>query len=144
VWGSTNSTWVGWWKHHRRKRPASHFPIALSFGYTALANATHSVEERLARWLLLALDRSDDNRVPLTHEFLSLILAVRRPTVTVALQMLEGRWWIKAKRGLITVINRAGLEQFVSDIYARPGDSSEPGLALPSEARIGFPTMLSG
>lgn len=116
----------------------------MSFGYTALANATHSVEERLARWLLLALDRSDDNRVPLTHEFLSLVLAVRRPTVTVALQMLEGRWWIKAKRGLITVINRAGLEQFVSDIYARPGDSSEPSLALPSEARIGFPTMLSG
>ena len=88
--------------------------------YTALANGTHTVEERLARWLLMSNDRADDARVPLTHEFLSLMLAVRRPSVTVALHVLEGERWIRSTRGLITIIDREGLEGFAGDIYTKP------------------------
>ncbi len=117
--------------------------MAVQTAHTALANATYSVEERLARWLLLALDRSDDNRVALTHEFLSLMLAVRRPSVTVALHVLEGERWIKATRGLITVIDRAGLEQFAGNAYARSRDGRELCRALPVEIRTGPPPTVS-
>ena len=58
---------------------------------TALSNGTASLEERLARWLLMANDRLRGNEVPLTHEFLSLMLGVRRAGVTVALNYLEQR-----------------------------------------------------
>ena len=55
---------------------------------TALANGRGKIEERLARWILMAHDRIDDDRLPLTHEFLSLMLGVRRSGVTTALQAL--------------------------------------------------------
>jgi CRP-like cAMP-binding protein len=56
---------------------------------TALANGRSKIEERLARWLLMADDRIDDDPLPLTHEFLSLMLGVRRSGVITALQALE-------------------------------------------------------
>ncbi len=104
--------------------------------YGALANATHSVEERLARWLLMSLDRMDDPLVPLTHEFLSLMLAVRRPSVTVALHVLEGERWIRAKRGLITVIDRVGLEDFAGETYTAPARELERLLADAPEGAL--------
>ena len=62
---------------------------------TALSNGTASLEERLARWLLMANDRLRGDEIPLTHEFLSLMLGVRRSGVTVALNYLENRGLIK-------------------------------------------------
>ena len=59
--------------------------------HTALANGRAVLEERLARWLLMAHDRLDGDELPLTHEFLGLMLGVRRAGVTVALHVLEGR-----------------------------------------------------
>jgi CRP-like cAMP-binding protein len=56
---------------------------------TALANGRSKIEERLARWLLLAHDRVDGDELPLTHEFLAVMLGVQRPGVTTALQELE-------------------------------------------------------
>jgi CRP-like cAMP-binding protein len=56
---------------------------------TALANGRSKIEERLAHWLLLAHDRVDSEELPLTHEFLAVMLGVRRPGVTTALQELE-------------------------------------------------------
>ena len=56
---------------------------------TAVANGRSKIEERLARWLLMAADRLDNGELPLTHEFLAMMLGVRRPGVTVAIQELE-------------------------------------------------------
>lgn len=84
---------------------------------TALSNAIHSVEERLTRWLLMCHDRVDGNEVALTHEFIALMLSVRRPSVTTSLHMLEGRGFIRSERGLITIRNRQAMEQFASDAY---------------------------
>lgn len=63
---------------------------------TALSNGRHTIEERLARWLLLADDRLDNHEIPLTHEFLGVMLGTARPGVTIALQELERRGWIIA------------------------------------------------
>jgi len=88
--------------------------------YTALSNAMHTVEERLARWLLMSHDRQNGDEIPLTHEFLALMLGVRRPSVTIALHSLEGLGFIKATRGLINVRRRADLEEFAGGAYGVP------------------------
>ena len=76
---------------------------------TTLANGTATLEERLARWLLLADDRLRGDEVPLTHEFLSLMLGVRRAGVTVALHYLEQRALIRLSRKQILITDRKGL-----------------------------------
>ncbi|MGF9695299.1 MULTISPECIES: Crp/Fnr family transcriptional regulator [unclassified Rhizobium] len=88
--------------------------------FTALSNAVHNIDERLARWLLMCHDRVDGNEILLTHEFISLMLAVRRPSVTTALHILEGKKLIRAERGRISVRDRAGLESFAGDVYGKP------------------------
>jgi CRP-like cAMP-binding protein len=77
--------------------------------YTALANGRAKVEERLSRWLLLAHDRLDGNELPLTHEFLSLMLGVRRAGVTEAVHFLERKGLVRPGRGVIEIIDRDGL-----------------------------------
>jgi CRP-like cAMP-binding protein len=94
--------------------------MAIQITYTALANSKVKVEARLARWLLMAHDRADDDRVDLTHEFLALMLGVRRAGVTGALQLLEGRGLIHAARGRVTILDRHGLEQAANGSYGVP------------------------
>ena len=72
---------------------------------------------RLARWLLMAQDRLDGDEVPLTHEFLSTMLGVRRPGVTVALDMLEKTRLVRAKRGTVMILNRTGLMEISNGAY---------------------------
>jgi CRP-like cAMP-binding protein len=84
---------------------------------TALANGRGKLETRLARWLLMAHDRLQNPSIPLTHEYLSVMLGVRRPGVTVALQKLEGLDCIVTARGIITIRNRIGLEKVATGIY---------------------------
>ncbi|WP_165221884.1 Crp/Fnr family transcriptional regulator [Affinirhizobium pseudoryzae] len=86
---------------------------------TALSNAVHSVEERLTRWLLMCHDRVDGNEIALTHDFIALMLAVRRPSVTSALHVLEGHGFIRSERGRITIRNRVAMEQFARDAYGK-------------------------
>ena len=88
--------------------------------HTALANGRARLEERLARWLLMAHDRMDTNAVPLTHEFLAVMLGVRRAGVTVALHSFEQRGFISMRRGQLTLINRAGIEQVAGSFYGMP------------------------
>ncbi len=92
----------------------------LQTAHTALANGQAKLEERLARWLLMAHDRLDGDEIPLTHEFLALMLSVRRAGVTVALQLLESQGLISATRGLIVVVDRAGLKQVANGLYGIP------------------------
>jgi len=87
---------------------------------TALSNASHVLEQRLARWLLMCHDRVDGDALFTTHEFLSLMLGVRRSGVTLALQALEGRGLISTKRGQITVLDRAKLKAVAGDSYGLP------------------------
>jgi CRP-like cAMP-binding protein len=88
--------------------------------HTAVANARAKLPERLARWLLMAHDRIPGNRVHLTHELLSLMLAVRRAGVTEAVNDLESRELISASRGEIVVRNRKGLEKIAGSFYGAP------------------------
>ena len=87
---------------------------------TALANGRAKIGERLARWLLMAHDRADGDELPLVHEFLALMLGVRREGVTLALQRLEGINLIGAKRGRITILDRKGLEECADGSYGVP------------------------
>ncbi|RWM69176.1 MAG: Crp/Fnr family transcriptional regulator [Mesorhizobium sp.] len=88
--------------------------------YTALVNARLKIEERLARWLVMCDDRIEGDRLPVTHEFLSVMLGVRRPGVTVALQLLEGRGLIKSNRGEVIVRDRDGLIALADGSYGQP------------------------
>lgn len=87
---------------------------------TALAAAHAVLEVRLARWILMLHDRIDGDEMALTHEFMSLMLAVRRPGVTVALHELEGRGLIRSKRGWLLVRDREGLEEACGGLYGVP------------------------
>lgn len=80
--------------------------------------ARHGVDQRLARWLLMSHDRMSDDRVPLTHEYLSLMLGVRRASVTVALGACEASGAIRQSRGAIAVADRALLERRSCACYA--------------------------
>jgi len=87
---------------------------------TALSNGTATVEERLARWLLMARDRLGADEIPLTHEFLALMLGVRRAGVTVALHYLKHRALIRMARGQIVVMDRDGLKSAANGTYEVP------------------------
>jgi len=84
---------------------------------TAYANAGFTIETRLARWILMTDDRLEGDDLPLTHDFLSMMLGVRRPGVTIAVQTLEGDKLIRAKRGGITVLDRVRLEEVADSAY---------------------------
>ena len=100
-------------RHLLRYAQASHVQVS----ETAFANANNDIEARLARWLLMCHDRVDGDDVPLTHEFMAMMLGVRRPGVTVALHVLEGMQVIRAKRGVVTVLDRDKLEELAEDAY---------------------------
>ena len=95
----------------------------------------------------MAHDRLEDDRLDLTHEFLALMLGVRRPGVTIALHFLEGKGLIKSARGAITIHDREGLEEIADGSYGVPeaeyrrlfGDSQsdrEPGPTSASVALV--------
>jgi CRP-like cAMP-binding protein len=84
---------------------------------TAGCNALHKAEERLARWLLQTRDRVDSDRIPLTQEFLSQMLGVRRTTVTLLAKGLQREGLIRYRRGRVEIINRNGLEQAACECY---------------------------
>lgn len=94
--------------------------LFIQTSYTALVNARSKLDERLARWLLMCQDRVRDDRFAITHEFISVMLGVRRPGVTVAIQDLEGRGLIKATRGEILIRDRYGLFQIADGTYREP------------------------
>ncbi|MCB1448332.1 MAG: Crp/Fnr family transcriptional regulator [Rhizobiaceae bacterium] len=96
------------------------YVLSVQTSYTGLSNSVHHIDERLARWILMCHDRTSGDRIALTHEFLSVMLAVRRSSVTTALHVLEGKHLVYSERNLITVRDRRALELFAGDAYGVP------------------------
>jgi CRP-like cAMP-binding protein len=92
----------------------------LQVSHTALSHGSYTLAERLARWLLMCHDRVDGDDLPLVHEFLSIMLGVQRPGVTVAVQTLEAGDMIHTSRGLITITDRGKLEEVAGGSYGVP------------------------
>ena len=80
-------------------------------------NAVHSVEQRLARWLLMAQDRMAANEFPLTQEFVAMMLGANRSTVTVVAGTLQKAGLITYHRGRVTILEREKLEQASCECY---------------------------
>jgi CRP-like cAMP-binding protein len=93
------------------------YTLTVQMGYTALANGRYKLEERLARWLLMAQDRADGDDVILTHEFLAMMLGTRRPGITTAISLLEKAKIISSSRGKVTVLDRHALEETANGSY---------------------------
>jgi CRP-like cAMP-binding protein len=84
---------------------------------TAACNGRHALAERLARWLLMAHDRVAGNDLPLTHEFLAIMLGTRRSGVTVAVGALKKVGLIDNDYARITILDRRGLESAACECY---------------------------
>lgn len=80
-------------------------------------NRVHTVDKRLARWLLMMRDRSSSETLPLTHDVLAEMLGVHRPTVSIAARGLEHAGLIRYRRGTVTIVDRSGLEGAACDCY---------------------------
>jgi CRP-like cAMP-binding protein len=80
-------------------------------------NGLHVIVERCCRWLLMTHDRVDGDELALTHEFLSYMLGVRRSGITEVLQSLQNQALIRYGKGIITVLNRDGLEELACECY---------------------------
>jgi CRP-like cAMP-binding protein len=81
-------------------------------------NRRHSVEERAIRWLLMTHDQVSEDSFELTHHFFSQMLGVRRATITVTAGGLQEAGFIKYHRGVVTILNRAGLMDVCCECYA--------------------------
>jgi CRP-like cAMP-binding protein len=84
---------------------------------TVACNAVHSVEARCCRWILSSRDRMKTDTVPLTHEFLAEMLGVQRSTVSAITRNFQTAGLITQGRGVITIIDRAGLEEAACECY---------------------------
>jgi len=91
--------------------------LLLQTSQIAACNRLHTVSERLARWLLMSQDRCVCDDLPFTHEFLSLMLGVRRAGVTEAALILQAEELIRYKRGNIRITDREGLAEHSCDCY---------------------------
>jgi CRP-like cAMP-binding protein len=80
-------------------------------------NGAHSLKERLARWLLMMRDRSDDDALPITQNLLAEMLGVQRPTITNAVGELERAGLIEPGRGQVTILDRKGLTEASCECY---------------------------
>ncbi|MYZ47559.1 Crp/Fnr family transcriptional regulator [Propylenella binzhouense] len=78
----------------------------------------HLVEQRCARWLLMCHDRTHEDTFRLTQEFLAQLLGVQRPTVTNAAGALQRMGLIRYSRGIVSILDRAGLERSACPCYA--------------------------
>jgi CRP-like cAMP-binding protein len=91
--------------------------LALQTSYTAFANGRGRIQERLARWLLMCLDRQDEATIRITQEFIADALGSRRAGVTEALGALTDEGVIKNARGAITVLDRSMLTKVAGSFY---------------------------
>ncbi len=86
-------------------------------GQLAACNRLHSIYERCARWLLMSHDRVDYDEIPLTHEYLAMMLGTGRSGVTIAAATLQQAGFIRYAHGKITILDRHGLEGVACECY---------------------------
>jgi CRP-like cAMP-binding protein len=111
-----------------RYAQASHTQIA----QTAACNGQHAVDERLARWMLMAHDRAGADEFPMTQEFIATMLGVRRAGISVAAGVLQKAGVIRYGYGRITVLDRAGLEAASCECYGAVRRQYERLLGAPA------------
>lgn len=94
------------------------YRLLIQISQTAVCNALHSLEERVARWMLMCHDRSRDDKIRLTQEFLALMVGSTRPSVSLVAGALQDAGAINYSRGVIAITDRDELERFACDCYA--------------------------
>jgi CRP-like cAMP-binding protein len=92
---------------------------------SAACNATHTVEARLARWLLRGRDLTGSDDLLLTQEFIAEMLGVRRTSVSVVANTLQQAGFIRYRRGHIRILNLEGLRETACECYATVRDQSD-------------------
>lgn len=108
--------------------------LAVQVSYTAIANARFEIRQRLARWLVMVHDRIPGQSFQLTHDYLAIMLGVRRSSVTDALHLLEGDKLIRSTRNNIEIRDRAGLIEVAGEAFGTPEAEYERLMALPVTA----------
>jgi CRP-like cAMP-binding protein len=103
--------------------------MLLHNAHCTLCNSMHTVEQRLARWILMAHDRVHREELDLTHELLAQALGVRRSGVTIAAGMFKAAGLISYTRGTVRILDRAGLEAAACECYR----AMTPHIHLPAE-----------
>jgi CRP-like cAMP-binding protein len=92
--------------------------LGMQVSQTAACNRLHEIEQRLARWLLMAEDSAATATLGITHDFLATMLGTDRPSVTLAAGLLQKAGLIEYSRGAVKIVNRAQLEEFACECYA--------------------------
>ncbi len=99
--------------------------LMFQISQSAACNPHHSVEERCCRWLLMTRDRVQSDQFPLTHEFLSQMLGVRRASITVVAGRLQKAELIRYSRGQMTILDSLGLEAVSCQCYRLVKDEED-------------------
>jgi len=92
--------------------------LGMQVSQTAACNRLHEIEQRLARWLLMAEDSAATSMLGITHDFLATMLGTDRPSVTLAAGLLQKAGLIEYGRGTVKITNRAQLEAFACECYS--------------------------
>ncbi|MDV5825738.1 MULTISPECIES: Crp/Fnr family transcriptional regulator [Sphingobium] len=94
--------------------------LLIQTAQSAVANAHHRIESRLARWLLMCHDRADGDEINLTHEFMAMMIGANRGGVTISLHILEGAGMIRSKRSKVIILDREKLHEIAGESYGQP------------------------
>lgn len=103
----------------------------------AVCNQHHTVEQRLARWILMSMDRLQSNKMAITQERISLMLGVRRESITMAAAALQKDGMIERSRGVISLVDRPLLEERVCECYLAVKQECEHLMPQPSTPKAG-------
>jgi CRP-like cAMP-binding protein len=99
--------------------------------FSVACNGLHTLKRRCCRWLLITHDRVGSDKLRLTHEFLGIMLGVRRASITDVLKPLQRKQLIRSARGQIEILDRDGLEDIACECYQRVKDEFTRLLATP-------------
>src|SRR4051812_37631612 len=102
-----------------------HIAFMAQVSQSVACNGLHRLEQRCCRWLLMSRDRVGSDDIRLTHEYLSFMLGARRASVTEALGPLQEAGLVESSRGVITILDGAGLEARTCECYALVRDRYE-------------------